>query len=92
MSTADKFQKFKEKTELFWVAVEMVVDNTSQIKHFEGAQDTIKGMKRLTIPKEADKKNKKHQMICDRHVRAAAVAPAPTSDVPLVNATPPGMP
>jgi hypothetical protein len=40
------------------LAVKMVVDNTSQIKHFEGAQETIKGMKRLMIPKEAERRTR----------------------------------
>ena len=91
LSTADKFQKYKDKSKLFWVAVKMLVENMRQIKHFEGAEDTIKGMKRLMIWKEAEKMNKKRQIICVRHAWAAAVVAAPTLDVPLVNATPADM-
>lgn len=97
MSALETFSAYENKTELFWVAVEMVVDNTSQIKHFENAEDTIEGMKKLTIRKEAEKKAKKRQLIRTRNAATAgataarataARAPASLAGV----ATPPGTP
>ena len=97
MSALQMFSAYKNKTELFWVAVEMVVDNTSQIKHFKNAEDTIEGMKKLTIRKEAEKKANKRQLIRARNAATAgataarataARAPASLAGV----ATPPGTP